>query len=120
MDLDPSAKSYYRLQSLDFDGQYEYSEVISLTRNSDSNDIHSVYPNPAGTNINFDYSSITDGEVSVEIFDIRGQLVYSLNNIQVQKGMNVKNIDISQLNAGIYMMKLNATTGAEVIRFVKN
>lgn len=120
MDMNPFAKSYYRLQSLDFDGQYEYSEVISLTRTSDESEIHNVYPNPAGTNINIDYTSLTDGNVSIEIYDISGQLVYTLGDMQVQKGMNVKNIDISQLNAGVYMMKLNSNTESDVIRFVKN
>ena len=87
-------KNYYRLKQVDFEGQFEYSdlEVVNFT----SSVIFEVYPNPASQKLfiksNQDYQSI-------EIIDLLGRLVY-------QHVENISEVDLSSINRGIYYLRL--------------
>ncbi len=71
----------------------------------------SVSPNPATTNITI--KSQADPIKSIEIFNVLGQQVI---NQSYDDGLT-KNLDISQLNAGMYLVKVNKNT---VTRLIKN
>ncbi len=57
-----------------------------------------IYPNPAREIIHL--KGLTDNETEIRIFDIFGKLAYSQNK-------NIKDIDVSQLNAGIYLLSIS-------------
>jgi choice-of-anchor B domain-containing protein len=71
----------------------------------------SVSPNPATTNITI--KSQADPITSIEIYNVLGQQVV---NLAFDSGLT-KDIDISQLNAGMYLVKVNQNT---VSRLIKN
>lgn len=68
----------------------------------------SVYPNPAKNVINIE--NVTD-LTSVELYSVIGKQVY--------KGANETSIDISNLNDGVYLLKLTNETGSITKRIVK-
>lgn len=96
-----NAKSFYRIKQIDFDGKYDFSEVVtaqvSLTEN-----IVKVSPNPATS----DYVTIssTNEIYSVEVRDITGKLILTEYNATTQK------LNISSLNNGIYYIRVNDQT----------
>lgn len=107
--------SYYRLKQTDYDGQFSYSNMVTVRRGQQDVSV-SVYPNPTHSQINIQLNNTADA-VDVTIFDQFGKLMYtnvypsngkrSANNIQLQVG--------NMLSAGIYFMNVttNQTTFKE-------
>jgi len=98
--------SYYRLRQVDFDGQFEYSKVISVTFKGENEVVGDFYPNPSKSGlVNLNYSSQNHDEIAVFVFDMTGKLV--LNQIQsITDGSNNLSFDFSELNRGIYIVKI--------------
>ena len=70
---------------------------------SKENDIE-IFPNPAFNKISFgNYSKEINQNVKVLIMDINGKLVYHEN-----KNLSNDNIDISNLENGIYLVEINS------------
>jgi hypothetical protein len=69
-----------------------------------------IYPNPAKDNLTIETN--TKLKQSLEIYNIAGQSVYTANIC------NKTSIDISNFQAGIYILKLNTNKGTEVRKFV--
>ncbi len=62
---------YYRLKQVDFDGQYEYSEIITIiSSNHQQNEMISIFPNPATDYIQIN-STQEDG--FYQIYTYQGQ-----------------------------------------------
>ncbi len=98
--------SYYRLKQIDFDGQFEYSKVIRVNFKGENGNVGEFYPNPSksGT-VNLDYTSENDDEILVSVFDVTGKLI--VNQIQqFSNGDNNLSFDFSELNTGIYIVKI--------------
>lgn len=101
--IDPkpmNGTSYYRLKQVDFDGQFEYSEIKSITlHNSDVKDI-SIFPVPASDLL---YIQGVEQMASFQVFNNVGmqlQVPYTLQGAQLK-------LDISRLDAGIYFFKVS-------------
>lgn len=69
----------------------------------------SIYPNPAKNNINIQSQNIP--LTQVEIFNVLGQRILSLDFT----GSTSENIDISSLNSGMYLVKINDLTTQRLI-----
>lgn len=66
----------------------------------------SLYPNPATDNVLLTYHSALAKTSTVRIYDIKGTLVHS-SKIEMDKGMNKTSLDISSLEAGVYVVYLD-------------
>lgn len=98
--------SYYRLKQIDFNGQFEYSKVVSVNFKGEGCQVGAIYPNPSKSGlVNLEYLSQNDDEVTVSVFDMTGKLKISYN-LQVSNEENNLNLDFSDLNAGIYIVKI--------------
>ena len=71
----------------------------------------SIFPNPANNDITIESNTIFS---KVEIVNFLGQTVYSQNN----NGETTK-IDVSNLNGGIYFVRIISETATSVQKFVK-
>jgi hypothetical protein len=60
-----------------------------------------VYPQPAGNDLTVEMTSDMEGAASVFIIDGRGKVVEK-SSLQLSKGFNQLNLDISDLNSGMY------------------
>lgn len=72
-----------------------------------SNDMVSIYPNPAKDKINVKGSDIQN----VTVYNVVGQVVYRSENTD-----NVQVIDLSGMTSGIYMVKVDTANGETVKR----
>ncbi|MEP4095805.1 T9SS type A sorting domain-containing protein [Reichenbachiella sp.] len=103
--------SYYRLKQTDFDGQYEYFEVISVS--SDRNEI-SIFPNPVAEG-NLKISGLIgtiDPNSSLIIYNSQGR--YFLPKYFEANG--IVKMDIDFLNNGVYWIRKPGGTG--VLKFI--
>ncbi|HOJ17289.1 MAG TPA: YCF48-related protein [Ignavibacteriaceae bacterium] len=112
-----AGKLNYRLKIVDFDGTYEYSQVINVeigTPNSFS--MSQNYPNPFNPTTRIDYQLPADANVTIELFDITGQKVGSLINQEMSAGYHSFDLEATnfKLATGMYIYRIVAidkTTG---------
>ncbi len=108
----------YRLKQIDFDGSFEYSNVIEVEVPVlrefalDQN-----YPNPFNPSTKIAFRLAVDSKVSLKVFDVLGQEVTTLVNTNLVAGAHNVNFDASSLNSGVYLYRIEAT-GIDGTNFV--
>jgi len=78
-------------------------EAAGINDNNDRNKF-TVYPNPANEILNLDLKDLSDKNILLEIFDIKGRTIFEkcLNN-------DIHNeVNISDIPEGIYMLKVSS------------
>lgn len=75
-------------------------------------DASSIYPNPASGIVNI--KTQLTGDISVAIMDMNGRTILSQNNINT----NTFTVDITNLNAGIYLVRVSNQTTASISKLV--
>lgn len=109
VDYELSGVSYYRLKQTDLDGRFEYSKVAVVIPEGMSDDMK-VSPNPATDKLKI---SIKGTIQQVNILNLNGQLVFS-------KSKSTKNIDITDLPEGMYLLQVITENGVKTKKFVKH
>lgn len=69
-----------------------------------------VYPNPATNLVNVEFELQTEEDITISIINTVGQVV-STNNLGKVNGVQSTQVDVSNLNAGIYIIKLATKNG---------
>ncbi|GAB4284057.1 MAG: hypothetical protein Kow0068_09060 [Marinilabiliales bacterium] len=105
----PVANEHYDVTGV---GHYSYGEFKILPRSAsdvnissgintvDNNEIINVYPNPANEYVEFQSN---DNIIKLDVYNIAGELIYSYELSKVNKSK----IDISDLDAGVYMLQFS-------------
>ncbi|WP_300568164.1 T9SS-dependent M36 family metallopeptidase [Flavobacterium sp.] len=71
----------------------------------ENDDMIKIYPNPSNGQINIRISQFT-GKVNLQVVDLNGRVVYSLNNTD----FNIeKTINLSHLQSGMYIVKIDGS-----------
>ncbi len=69
------------------------------------------YPNPAQTEVSFDYFSIENQDVNIDIYDQSGRLALH-SSIHLNEGVNQPKIDVTNLPTGFYVTRLITSQGS--------
>ena len=93
---------YYRLESIDYDGQKQYSETRQIKFNSSTNQPINIYPNPANTQVVISCANAK----AMEIVDYLGKVIFTKNSTNLQTTINVQG-----WAKGIYLVKILLNTG---------
>lgn len=109
---------YYRLQQVDFDGSFTYSNIVSVTIEQSSSLAISAYPNPAKENLQLTISNwqSANKEIGVSIYDVVGREISKSKFLMLNYSFL---IDISSLSKGIYFLQLKNGTDQTQTKFVK-
>ncbi len=118
VDVNPLAKGYYRLKQVDFDGTYDYSEIISIIRLDAAISIGNVMPNPTKGITSIEFSANQGGQINLNIMNVNGQVV-SQQSISVQVGVNTTTLDLNYLANGVYYITLSDGKDKATTRLVK-
>lgn len=73
---------------------------------NDNKNPFAVYPNPIINSFNVNISTEDDALVNIRLLSINGKLVYNSNSEKKSSGSHQINIDITELNAGIYFLDI--------------
>lgn len=99
--LTTKAITYYRLKQTDFNGKYEYWNIITTERCIDGGiDNISIYPNTSSGKFNLVFSGDKSLVYSIEIFNAVGEKVYNSSVFQSK-------IELSDRAPGVYYLHLN-------------
>ena len=95
-----SGINYYRLKQIDFDGKFDYSKVISIQIQKIAATFQ-IYPNPATSGmVTIELDNAADQDIHIILYDYSGRIVK--NQILQQSDTQ---LDVSQLNQGMYILK---------------
>ncbi|MDR9375409.1 MAG: T9SS type A sorting domain-containing protein, partial [Schleiferiaceae bacterium] len=79
-------------------GEREYEEALSVA----------VYPNPAQGQTQIEFPLAGDADVSLELTDVAGKTVLQQNFRDQKQGSFRHKLDLSDLPAGVYSLKVQA------------
>jgi hypothetical protein len=103
-------KFQYRLRQIDTDGKYEYSSVISIDINTPTQFmLNQNYPNPFNPSTVISYSIPTSSYVSLQVFNVLGNLITTLVNQNQEAGNYKVNFDASELSNGVYFYRIQSS-----------
>ena len=108
LDVNPGAGTkYYRLKLVEADGDFEYSNIVALTRNkSDNLGFVNIYPNPSETGLfNVQISADVVTTMHYEVMDVIGQSIYN-GNLDVVPGFNEMSLDLKNFPAATYILSM--------------
>ena len=108
----------YRLKQVDFNGTFEYSDVIEAEVPAPAIfALDQNYPNPFNPSTKVSFRLAVDSKVSLKVFDVLGQEVATLVNSNLVAGGHSVDFDASSLNSGVYLYRIEAT-GIDGTNFV--
>ena len=118
--------SYYRLKQVDYNGDINYHDIISvewhevnLLKNSDVN----LYPNPYNNGeliLNLQKFE-TNTSIHISISNISGKIIYN-SNLLIPEDKNIKIIPmlVNKIPQGIYFIRIQTTQRVFVKKFIVN
>jgi hypothetical protein len=109
----PSAVIYYRLKIVDIDGQYKYSNVITIYRGDVTT--MRVAPNPTTGETKLTISAITDGTVTWKLRDNSGRVVMH-NTVQLRKELIMLTLILAISARGLYFLNVSGDGVRENIK----
>ncbi len=112
---------YYRLIQVDFDNSTANSEVVAVSMDVETDNMHvSVSPNPFTDITNVIVNATHDAKSTLRVTDIQGRLVFE-KPIELEQGVNTIVIDELAVDAysGIYFVNIVTPTESIVKRIVK-
>lgn len=96
-DFDINSLEYYRLRIIDYDDKEEYSEIISIDQGFTSDDLFTVYPNPAHNYLSIEFDDMLIFN-EILIYDYSGKKIRSVKS-------KTEEINIEKLPTGIYFLE---------------
>lgn len=105
----PNGTVQYRLKQIDTDGQFDYSDIISVEVGIPSKlELKQNFPNPFNPTTNIVYNLPVDGFVTLKIYDVIGNEVYVLVNEFKKAGGYVATFNGSILSSGVYFCRISS------------
>jgi hypothetical protein len=106
--------SYVKLLQIDIDGK---EKIYGPINTNCSNEIITVFPNPAKTDGYIEIDSQKTQSCQIQIINSIGNSEYS-ESIQLLPGKNLKFIDTNNFNSGIYFISFDLNGKKEIIKWV--
>ncbi len=117
-DKQPLPKAYYRLKSIDFDGQFQYSPIVVIERPLDHSSIVRMYPVPATDHLTLDLALPEPEPLTISILDAYGRSVLQ-QVLEAESGINTVLLRLNDLAPGWYLVQVDNGKSVMEKRFLK-
>jgi hypothetical protein len=97
---------YYRLMQTDYNGDFEIFKPVATMCIANSNDVITVYPNPATDVVNVRMDIGADDKGVISIYNGFGQVVKQ-QIIEPTQGQNIYSLQLSDLSSGQYFVSFS-------------
>jgi hypothetical protein len=97
---------------------YYFGTAIGINEIANSNFNLTVSPNPAEERTEINYELIADGKLSIQLFNIEGQLVKTIADENQTKGKHTVLFDKTGIASGNYLLKLNSNNSIETKKVI--
>ncbi|MFN2396337.1 MAG: T9SS type A sorting domain-containing protein, partial [Bacteroidales bacterium] len=115
--------NYYRLKQTDFDGAFEYSDIIGVFFEMQSDIAFNLFPNPNSGNVFTVYlNGLRPYElIELNIVDMYGKIAYNSSYRADDNGGLHRDIaPTGRLKSGVYLLTLTSQSGKFTLRMVVN
>ncbi len=99
--------AYYRLISVDINGSRDFSQIISVQRADNQENILSFWPNPAEDHLYMLSSNKKFSELKVLLFDQMGRKLLD-TRCEPSAQAGIQQIDLGSLSSGLYLMTVES------------
>ena len=107
-DVNEVGTYYYRLRQVDFDGKFEYSNIVNVNiKAPDKYTLLQAYPNPFNPVTNIEFSLKENGYVRLMVYNTLGQLVQTLVDDNLNAGRHKVTFNARNLASGVYIYKID-------------
>ena len=104
-----TSKAYYRLRQVDFDGRFDYSDVVTVENTiPESFSLNQNFPNPFNPSTRLSFSLPQATDVQLSIYDASGKLVETLVSEARAAGYHEVIWNASNNASGIYFARIQA------------
>jgi photosystem II stability/assembly factor-like uncharacterized protein len=104
-----SGTNYYRLKQVDFDGSYEYSDVVEVDFKAfNSYVLEQCYPNPFNPTTTIGFGLQNKSTVKITILNAIGEEVAVVLNEEREAGYHQVEFNATNLPSGVYFYQLKA------------
>ena len=119
-DQNPVAgKSYYRLKQIDFDGSFEYSNIVEVDLTLPIEfSLEQNYPNPFNPATSIQYTISNKENVQLLVYNVLGKEVAILVNEEKPAGNYKAEFNASNLSSGVYFYELKAGNFIETKKMI--
>ncbi len=101
-------KFQYRLKQIDFDGSFEYTEIVEVETVPQLFELFQNYPNPFNPSTTIEFSIPQESFVKLKVFDILGNEVATLANDNYPGGDYKIDFNGDDLPSGFYIARMKA------------
>jgi hypothetical protein len=109
-----NGKYYYRLKQVDYDGSFEYSEVVEVEwRAFNSYLLDQNYPNPFNPTTTIGFGLQNKSNVKITILNAIGEEVAEILNEERDAGYHQVEFNATYLPSGVYFYQLKAGSFAQ-------
>ncbi len=107
---------WYEAQDWELWAKISYNDLTGISDNELSATLYQNMPNPSNgkTIIKYDLAKATS--VSIQFYDIAGQMVKEINEGEMSPGSYQLSVDISDLSKGSYFYSLKTSTGVSLTK----
>ncbi len=116
-DADSKRIGYYRLKQVDFNGAYEYHNVIVVKPGVEIGNVYS-YPNPTKGNLSVNLIEEINTDYSITLMDQTGRIILEktghINTTPVSE-----KFDLNGYDRGFYFVTINTSYGTKIEKIVK-
>ncbi len=112
--------SYYRLKQVDYNGNYEYSAIISVHFGGVNDNINlSVDPNPCKDFLKVQFASPNEGKMQIRVLDLSGKTLITQSS-DYESGSNGMIVYLGNIPAGVYVLQMTYNNNIINRRIVKS
>lgn len=103
-----STQYAYRLKQIDYDGSFEYSEVVEVEVTPIQYTLEQNYPNPFNPATTIKFSLPVAENVTITVYNQIGEVVKELVNQEFEAGHHKVSFNANDLASGMYIYTINA------------
>ncbi len=104
-DGNPVSMAYYRLRIVDFDGTFEFSDVIAIERSKTDIDLVEVYPIPAEEEVTVLVHAKAAGKAIITLSDFMGRKIKE-EKVELKAGINHYTLNFEEHETNFYYLTI--------------
>lgn len=110
---------YYRLKAVDLNGEFNYSNIVSVRNSKNNNILVDNIVNPITDQIRFNVTLSSPSLVNIKLTDANGKLLQT-KSLPLSAGRTNINLSAIQgLSSGMYILHINSSLGTVVNKLIK-